>query len=208
MLFRSMARLKSSEMDIVQGDAVRKYLMFSNGHDGATSASIGFTPVRIVCANTLAMALRNQSSKIMRVMHSKRVLENLDLLRETVNAIDASFEATAEQYRILAKREINKGDLEKYVDLVFYNGKAAESDREKIARESLSNEINKLFQVGYGNDLAGVRNTYWALYNGVTQYLSYESGRTQDGRLDSLWFGQNKSKNETALEYALNLATA
>ena len=88
------------------------------------------------------------------------------------------------------------------------NGKAAESDREKIARESLSNEINKLFQVGYGNDLAGVRNTYWALYNGVTQYLSYESGRTQDGRLDSLWFGQNKSKNETALEYALNLATA
>jgi hypothetical protein len=63
-----------------------------------------------------------------------------------------------------------------------------------------------LFQVGHGQDLPGVRNTYWALYNGVTQYLSYEAGRTQDSRMDSLWFGNAKTKNESALEYALEMA--
>lgn len=201
-----LAALNSSEMEIVKGDTVRKYLMLSNGHDGVTGIRVGFTPIRVVCANTLAMAHSNTNSKLIRVFHSKRAVQNLDLLRDSINAANASFEATAEQYRQLAKREVNKGDLERYVDLVFYNGKQAESDREKIARESLNQEIQRLFEVGHGNELAGVRNTYWALYNGVTQYLSYESGRAQDSRMDSLWFGAAKTKNESALEHALEMA--
>jgi phage/plasmid-like protein (TIGR03299 family) len=73
-----MARLKSAEMDIVKGDAVRKYLMFSSGHDGFTASAVGFTPVRIVCANTLAMAHSDSQSKLMRVFHSKKATENLE----------------------------------------------------------------------------------------------------------------------------------
>jgi phage/plasmid-like protein (TIGR03299 family) len=201
-----MAALNSPEMEIVKGDTVRKYLMLSNGHDGITGIRVGFTPVRVVCANTLAMAHNNNDSKLIRIFHSKKVVENLELLKNTINAANASFEATAEQYRHLAKRQVNKGDLEKYVTKVFYNGKAAESDREKIARESLNKEIQKLFEAGHGNQLTGVEGTYWALYNGVTQYLSYESGRTQDSRMDSLWFGDNRTTNSDALKEALVMA--
>jgi phage/plasmid-like protein (TIGR03299 family) len=201
-----MARLESQEMEIVKGDTVRKYLMLSNGHDGVTGIRVGFTPVRVVCANTLAMAHNDKTSKLIRVFHSKKVVENLELLKDTINLANQSFEATAEQYRQLAKRQVNRGDLEAYVTQVFYNGKAAETDREKLARETLNREIERLFETGHGNDMAGVRGTVWALYNGVTQYLSYESGRTQDSRMDSLWFGDAKGTNETALEAALELA--
>lgn len=203
-----MAALNAPELEIVKGDVVRKYLLLSNGHDGITGIRVGFTPVRVVCANTLAMAHNANDSKLVRVFHSSQTLANLDLLRDTINAANASFEATAEQYRALTKRQVNQQDLAKYVDVVFYNGKAAETDREKIARENLNNEIQRLFETGYGNDMAGVRGTVWALYNGVTQYLSYESGRSSDVRIDSLWFGDNKATNQRAFDAALDLVTA
>ena len=203
-----MAALNAPELEIVKGDVVRKYLLLSNGHDGVTGIRVGFTPVRVVCANTLAMAHNDKTSKLVRVFHSSQTLANLELLRETINAANASFEATAEQYRALTTRHVNKTDLEKYVDVVFYNGKAAESDREKIARENLNNELQRLFETGYGNDMAGVRGTVWALYNGVTQYLSYEAGRSTDVRIDSLWFGDNKATNQKAFDAALELVTA
>jgi len=201
-----MASLNSAEMEIVKGDVVRKYLLLSNGHDGKMGIRVGFTPVRVVCANTLAMAHGSNESKLIRVFHSSKTIENLETLRSTINAANASFEATAEQYRQLARRGVNSGDIAKYVDLVFYNGKQAESDREKLARETLNENITRLFEVGYGNEMAGVSGTYWALYNGVTQYLSYEQGRSDDSRLDSLWYGANKDMNKTALESALVMA--
>jgi phage/plasmid-like protein (TIGR03299 family) len=201
-----MASLNSGEMEIVKGDVVRKYLLLSNGHDGKMGIRVGFTPVRVVCANTLAMAHGSNESKLIRVFHSSKTLSNLETLRETINAANASFEATADQYRRLANRGVNAGDVAKYIDIVFYNGKQAESDREKIARETLNDNITRLFETGHGNDLANVRGTYWALYNGVTQYLSYEQGRTDDSRLDSLWYGANKDLNKTALDMALTLA--
>jgi phage/plasmid-like protein (TIGR03299 family) len=201
-----MASLNGAEMEIVKGDAVRKYLLLSNGHDGKMGIRVGFTPVRVVCANTLAMAHGSNESKLIRVFHSSKTMENLETLRETINAANASFEATAEQYRHLANRGVNAGDISKYVDLVFYNGKQAESDREKIARETLNENITRLFEAGHGNTMTNVSGTYWALYNGVTQYLSYEQGRSDDSRLDSLWYGANKDLNKTALESALVMA--
>lgn len=201
-----MASLNSSEMEIVKGDVVRKYLLLSNGHDGKMGIRVGFTPVRVVCANTLAMAHGSNESKLIRVFHSSKTMANLETLRATINAANASFEATAEQYRHLAKRGVNQNDIAKYVDLVFYNGKQAETDREKIARETLNENITRLFEVGHGNSAANVSGTYWALYNGVTQYLSYEQGRSDDSRLDSLWYGANKDLNKTALESALIMA--
>lgn len=201
-----MAALSGAEMEIVKGDVVRKYLLLSNGHDGKMGIRVGFTPVRVVCANTLAMAHGSNESKLIRVFHSSKTLANLELLRETINAANASFEATAEQYRHLASRGVNAGDVARYVDLIFYNGKQAESDREKVARETLNENITRLFEAGHGNTASGVSGTYWALYNGVTQYLSYEQGRTDDSRLDSLWYGANKDLNKTALESALVMA--
>ncbi len=153
-----LAALQRKEIDLGSGDTVKKFLLLSNGHDGTTGIKVGFTPIRVVCANTLAMAHNKSTSKLLRVFHSKKVKENLKLIQETVNAADAEFEATAEQYRRLTKIQINQNDLKNYVTQVFYNGAQAESDREKIARESLDRDIQRLFETGQGNDLATATN--------------------------------------------------
>jgi hypothetical protein len=87
---------------VAPGDEVEKYLLLSHGHDGSLAVRVGFTPVRVVCANTLSMAHGSDASKLIRVRHSKSLHENLANIREVMNLANAEFEATAEQYRLLA----------------------------------------------------------------------------------------------------------
>ncbi len=200
-----LARINTGEMEIVNGDVVRKYLLLSNAHDGKTGIRVAFCPIRVVCANTLAMAHSHAETKAIRLFHSKKVTENLQAIQETVNLANNAFEATAEQYRALARKQVNQNDIKRFVDIVFYNNTQAETDREKIARERLNEEITNLFKVGYGNDQVGVAGTAWGLYNAATQYLSYQASRTQEVRLDNLWFGQGQQVNERAFAAALAL---
>lgn len=114
-----MAKISRPNSEIVKGDEVAKFVLLSNAHDGTTAVRVGFTPIRVVCANTLAMAHGDKASKLIRVRHSKAVEKNLEAVRETMNLADEEFEATAEQFRFLASRQINASDLRKYVKTVF-----------------------------------------------------------------------------------------
>ena len=65
------------------------------------------------------MAHGSDASKLIRVKHTKDVLENLANIREVMDLANAEFEATAEQYRRLARKSINQADLRKYVKRVL-----------------------------------------------------------------------------------------
>ena len=201
-----LVKLNKNDVEITDGDVVRKFLMVSSGHDGKTCIRVGFTPTRVVCMNTLRMAHDNEASKLLRVIHSNKTQMTMETIQKIINTANESFEATAEQYRKLAKSAVKIEDISKYVDQVFYNGSQAESDREKMARESLNSKIVSLFQYGRGQNNPAVKGTAWALYNAVTEYLSYEKGKTQDTRLNSLWFGEGANINDKALEAALVMA--
>src|SRR5262245_16831082 len=73
-----LAKLNRDPLVINQGDEVEKFILLSHSHDGSLAVRVGFTPVRVVCANTLAMAHGSDAGKLIRVKHSKSVQENLD----------------------------------------------------------------------------------------------------------------------------------
>jgi phage/plasmid-like protein (TIGR03299 family) len=116
-----LARVNRAPSVIVPqaGDVVEKFVLLSNGHDGTLAVSVGFTPVRVVCANTLAMASESKASRLIRIRHQKNVADTLSAVRDIMNVADAQFEATAEQFRRLAAKPINEKDLRNYVKLVF-----------------------------------------------------------------------------------------
>ncbi len=114
-----MAKINRDNSVIVPGDEVAKFVLVSNAHDGTTAVRIGFTPIRVVCANTLALAHGDKASKLIRVRHSKSVEQNVESIRDIMNVADEQFEATAEQFRFLASRDISVADLTKYVKTVF-----------------------------------------------------------------------------------------
>ena len=195
-----LAKLNKAPIEIVKNDPVEKFLLLSNAHDGTMAVRVSFTPIRVVCANTLAMAHNSKDSQFIRVTHGKKVKENLDLIKDIVNAADAKFIATADQYKLLAKKRINQTDLKKYVEVIF--GKPKGDDREIIASEKLTQKIIELFETSPGSDIPNVGGTWWAAYNAVNYYLNYEMGKDQDRRVNELWFGHLKRLNEQAFQYA------
>lgn len=209
----ALAKLNRDPIEVVRNDIVEKFLLLSNCHDGTMSVRCGFTPIRVVCANTLAMAEQTSDSSLIRVMHSKNVKQNLEMVRDLINTANEQFEATAEQYKALAKRKVNKKDLDRYVVQVFFpqhetTPEEELSDRARASIHKMNMNIQSLFESGKGSDIKGVRGTYWGLYNSVTEYLSYHAIEDQNQRLDSLWFnGRSKGIADDALDLALEYAT-
>ena len=200
-----LCQLGLENTEIAKGDEISKFALLSNGHDGKLAVHFGFTPIRVVCANTEALARDCEASKLIRVRHHRFVKDNVEKLRDIMNLADQEFETTAEQYRFLASRSINAKDLRKYVKIVV--GAHEEKAEELSTRtKNIIGTIENLFESGQGNDLPGVAGTYWAAYNSVTEYLNYTKGRNNENRMDSLWFGQNGSMSQKALATAVALA--
>lgn len=201
----ALCQLNQDNSEIVAGDEVAKFVLLSNGHDGKLAVHFGFTPIRVVCANTEALARGSKASKLVRVRHSRFVKQNVQDLRNVMNFANQEFEATAEQYRYLASKGINSEDLDKYIKIVLGIGEKS-ADEMTTRSKNIVSSIEDLFESGRGSDIAGVRGTYWGAYNAVTEYLNYSKGRTANNRMDSVWFGQNGTMNQKALDTALELS--
>jgi phage/plasmid-like protein (TIGR03299 family) len=201
-----LAQLNRDNSEIVSGDEVCKFILLSNSHDGTTAIRVGYTPIRVVCVNTLAFAHNNTNSKLIRIRHTRSSQKNLENVRDIMDNINAEFEATAEQYRFLAGKNFNQADINKYVKVVLGIDKTPDEDI-KTRTRNIMDEIMARIE-GPKQSATNVRGTWWAAYNGFNEYLNYAKGRTTDNRLDSLWFGTNANDNMKALNTALEFANA
>ena len=203
-----LAQLNRDPIEVAAGDIVRKYLLLTNRHDGVASAMVGFTPQRVVCANTLAAAIGATDSALLRVRHTAKIEIGLDKIQGMVNNANQQFEATGEMYKSMARYSVTAADLKKYVRLVFYPDLTAEeiTERQQTRLTMLTQDVTRLFETGLGNDLKDVRGTMWAAYNGITELLTHEVKDNADSRLDNLWFGAGKNMNAHAMKVAVKMA--
>lgn len=211
-----LAKIAGRTDRIVGDDTVDRYILLAHGHDGKMAVRAGFTPIRTVCANTLAMALADRRTQVLRILHSKNTMEALEAARAAMNVANASFEATAEQFRTLARFQINAADLARYVNVVLDRKVEVtdETDSGIVVEEQSVEKTDRVleavtsaFEKGRGNDMKGVRGTWWGAYNAVTEYLAHERGNDAGARLNSMWFGQGQQINAKALDVALEMAT-
>jgi len=196
-----LCELNMEASEIRPGDEIRKFALLSNGHDGKLAVHFGFTPIRVVCANTEALARNSKASKLIRVRHSRLVVENVEKLRDIMNLANQEFEATCDEYRLLANRQINRQDLEKYVKIVF---DCNVEDEISTRQKNINNRVVELFETGKGANVAG--STWWGAYNAVTEYVNWEQGRTNDNRMNAVWFGTGQQMLTKALHQALALS--
>lgn len=198
-----LARIRRDPLAVNKKDIMEHYVLLSNSHDGSLAVRVGFTPIRVVCNNTLCLAHESKASQLLRVKHTSRVLQNLEDIRETIDLAQREFAATVTQYRRLAAKGINSTDLVKYVRLVFdLRERVRTLAQEK--QQKIVPGVVQLFEAGRGSHMAG-RN-YWGAYNAVNEYLNYFRGKTQDNTLNSLWFGDSGRINKKALNIAMKMA--
>lgn len=198
-----LAKIKSAVGEVFKGDPIQRYFMLSNSHKAGVAVSVGFTDIRVVCKNTLAMAHSSANSKLIRLTHCKSVASNLEEVKSIVNFSTQGFQADLQKMERLSKLRINKKDIEKFVEVIFFDPRTLDSKRSQNKLGFITSKIEELIESGLGADISGVRGTKYGLYQATTEYLTHYDGSDYEQRLDKLWNGSNKGKNEKALEYLL-----
>ena len=187
-------------LEIVKNDIVDKYVLLTNSHDGSMAIHAGFTPIRVVCMNTLNMSISKKGSKLLKVKHTISANNTLNDIRESMNIINQEFECTKDKYQSLSKKVINPSKFKEIVHQVL------KVDPKEVISTRTKNNIHKiedLFEYGKGQDMEGVKGTAWAAYNAFTEYFTYFATSDDDKRLTSTWYGENQNKSMKALDLLL-----
>jgi phage/plasmid-like protein (TIGR03299 family) len=200
-----MAKMPEA-MRIVPGDECFKYLLLSNSHTGEGSIAVKFTWVRVVCQNTLMMAM-DDGQKAYRVRHSKKMQFRLEELADFLAITQEVFLKAEECFRQLAKIQMIEDRLESYFEAVYPKTAAQKKKGEKPARWDF---LRKIFEGQPDLQSPGVRGTLWGAYNAVTRFEDYkqpQQDELQDQRLERTWFGSGAEIKLKALSKAKELST-
>lgn len=202
-----LARIvNGGEGEVVKGDVVVCRVLLSNGHDGTLAVRAGFTRIRVECANTMAAAHGSADSKLLRVRHTASVGVAIEQIRDIMSLAKEKFEADLESYRQLARRGVSVEDLKTYVHTVFRPKVVISESEADTKGDRLLSKIVPIFEASPSLQLPGVQGTWWAAYNAVNEYLQHHRGRSDDTRVDSMWFGDGATLNQRALQEALRQA--
>ena len=184
------------------GDQVKAYLLLATSCDGTLATTAQFTSVRVVCNNTLQMAV-GESKGAVKVPHStsfdpKQVKQALGL---GISAWD-EFMGSMKQ---LTERKTNKFEAMNF--LVEVLGDPSLPLQEQPNQKALQTVYALYSGEGKGSTMASASGTAWGLVNAVTDYVDHSRrARSEDYRLDSAWFGQGAQIKQKAFEKAVALA--
>ena len=174
-------------IQIVRGDDCCRYLLLSNTHTGRGSVIVKFTSVRVVCQNTLMLALEGGQAEF-RVRHSRRVADRLRQAADLIAATTEVFKRSEAVFKRMASTQLNGQRLAQYLEGVFPKSAAQKRDDSKPPKwvhvERLLEEVPDL-------QLTGVRGTLWAAYNAITRFEDYRQvcDEGAEARLNRVWFG-------------------
>lgn len=209
-----LAKLTDPPIKVTKSDIVEKYLLLSNSHDGSSTLRMFFTPIRVVCMNTLNTALERSRGTGVYIRHCVNIKTKIKKAKEILGISRVYYNELEHKISMLVNKSIDDSMIDEYVDRVFGFDK---EDREKKSLSSSYQSypkgnrrvliINKLKELLYSdtNKLPGIQNTLWAMFNALVEYLDYrKTYKTRDSRLESIWFGHSARLKSIAFKEALN----
>lgn len=188
-------------MKLNGGDIVKSYLLLATSCDGTLCTTAQFTSLRVVCNNTLQMALNDKVDAI-KVPHSTKF--NPEYVKEVLGLGLANWDLFKRNIHELSHRSVSPAEA-----ILFFSDLINDptDDDGNIVLSRPTKKLQELYQgAGMGSELTSAKNTAWGLVNAVTEYVDHHRrARSQDNRLDSAWFGQGAQLKSQALEQALTL---
>lgn len=195
----ALAKLNEG-FELFGGDKIEGYLLFSNPHYFGRCVDIKFTPVRVVCNNTLTMALADVSEN--QVRHSHRTAFDADRVKAVLGIAHTKLQEYEAQATILGNKQYTNDNAIEFMGKVF-----PVLTQKRESRKVLSKQAERALEIIEQQPGAQYRpGSYWNLFNAATYVTSNEYGRNDENRLDSLWYGQNAQRNTRAMNLALEMA--
>ena len=200
----ALAKVKES-FDLFGGDTVESYLLFSNPHKYGFSIDVRFTPIRVVCNNTLSLSLEAKAERSVKVGH--RTEFNGNEVKKALGIASAKLHEYKDMAQFLGSKRYNIDDLVEYYNTVFPRTADKRVQNQKLSVETLSKNAKAAFDaIEQQPGAKFAEGSWWQAFNSVTYVSDHIQGRNADNRLYSSWFGGNQVRKRDALKTALQFA--
>lgn len=183
-------------------DIVDQYCLLTNSHDGSSSVTACLTSVRVVCNNTLSMALRSTKTKI-NVRHTTNVVKNIEQAHELLGLYNTAKIELTEIYESLVAKKVNTAFVDQYLNTLYPK---KEETKVRTNGDNIREGILEAFEGGLGSELVTAHGTAFGLYNAVSHYTNHtKSYDNADQKLNSIWFGGAKKLEDRAFDLILDM---
>lgn len=183
--------------DARDNDAVNGKILLTTSLDGTLATQAMFTSVRVVCNNTLRMAVDGQTRGRVRVTH--RSVFDPKELKKKMGLYDESFEKFRATIRHLAEAPVEEPQVRKLLNELMFDPKRDKDNQPRTIPGNVEGMI-QLFHNGIGNK----GESYWDVVNAVTEYIDYGAfGRQPDTQAWEAWYGKTADLKARVLELAV-----
>jgi phage/plasmid-like protein (TIGR03299 family) len=207
------ARIRGAEGDVVPGDPVQQYLIGCTSHDGSIPFQLLFSPIRVVCQNTLSAALgiasnQRRRDNSIRIRHTKNADSLIARLPELVDVRRKQFIGGLDELRHMAATPCSMVQFRQYISTVFSDQLQgtvndvrgdASTVRPRVLEDLAAwpSVLRKFDGEANGSDLLANAGSAWGAYQAVTEYITHESGKFKNAneaarkRMESIYWGSS-----------------
>ncbi|MFJ1521404.1 DUF932 domain-containing protein [Acinetobacter sp. ABJ_C1_1] len=210
-------------------DVSNGYVLLATACDGTLATTAQFTSIRVVCNNTLAIALRGQDSSagVVKVPHSTKF--DAEKIKQQLGISVRAWDEHMYEMKQLSQRKVTHQEAAAYFDAVFNNTtmssteqeesiiqyylKAASMDKKSNSKSepngrAMSKAMEMFNGQGRGAELGSAKDTAYGLLCSITEFVDHERrAMSRDHRLNSAWFGRGATIKQRGLEQALDMVT-
>lgn len=208
-------------------DVSNGYILLATACDGTLATTAQFTNVRVVCNNTLSIAIRGQNSGegVVKVPHSTKF--DAEKIKQQLGVSIKTWDEHMYEMKQLSQRKVTQQEAAAYFDAVFNNTTMSATDQEEsiiqyylkaasmVKKSNSKSEPNgramsKAMEMfnghGRGAELSSAKNTAYGLLCSITEFVDHERrAMSRDHRLNSAWFGMGATIKQRGLEEALRI---
>ena len=175
VVFGSLALERETVLDPSGvSDKVKTYLLINTSHDGSIAIQASITPVRVVCANTLNLALgskrgKNAVKQSFKIRHTQSATGRVQIARETLGLANKYMDAFDLMAKTMIEKEIT---AQQFNDIVLAVYPKPEGEK-KIALTKWQNKIDLINDIYTGEFNGMIANTAWGAMNALTERLDW-----------------------------------
>ena len=195
----------NGDITVSKDDIVQKYLCLTNSHDGKSSLRMYFTPVRVVCQNTLNMSMADAKNGIS-IRHTGNIQYKVNEARRVLGISIDYYKQFEQIIMQMENKQLQVEELNKYFDAVL---KINDEEKTSTRKDNQKNDLLSLFERGQGQT-EGNKHSLWKAYNAVTEYTDHyrtvkNIEKDSSNKLSSIWFGSGAKLKEKAYAEAVAL---
>jgi phage/plasmid-like protein (TIGR03299 family) len=202
---RIFVTAKLPEDMLVRGERVEKYIMLTNSHDGTSTIIAGFTPIRVVCNNTLTAALKKLDNKVS-ISHTASAESRLKEASRVMGIASKYMDEVNMTFESMTTRKLSDLEMKYFIETVMKNNiKEDKSDKEASTR--MKNLVDQVYSFAITHPTQTTEAAYrtlWGAYNGISGYYNFlKDYKNADQKMKDMNYGYANDKIAKAFDQAV-----